>query len=272
MLDEPMRTISELSDLSGRKALLLGGAGHIARAAGDALVELGATVAICDVDADACTRRVAELDVLRAGGAHAVPADLADEADTRAAVRDAAAVLEGIDILVHCAALVGAAERSGWAVPFERQTVDAWDAALRVNVTGAFVAVHEAREALAASGHGSVILFSSIYGSVGPDPSLYGGTGVENPVAYGVSKGGVLQLVRYLSTILAPAVRVNAISPGGVERGQPAEFRTRYEERTPLRRMATEEDVKGAVAFLASDLSSYVTGHDLVVDGGWTAW
>ena len=101
---------------------------------------------------------------------------------------------------------------------------------------------------------------------------LYEGTAMGNPAAYGVSKGGLLQLMRYLSTVCAPKIRVNAISPGGVWRQQPEIFVERYVARTPLGRMAVEEDLKGAVAFLTSDLSSYVTGHNLVVDGGWTAW
>ena len=157
-------------------------------------------------------------------------------------------------------------------MPFEQQTVAAWDSALRVNLTAAFVMAQEGRDALLASGHGSIILFASIYGLVGPDPALYAGTGLANPTAYGVSKGGLIQLTRYLATVMAPRVRVNAIAPGGVWRGQPRTFRERYEARTPLGRMAGEEDLKGAVAYLASDLSSYVTGHTLVVDGGWTAW
>lgn len=95
---------------------------------------------------------------------------------------------------------------------------------------------------------------------------------MANPVGYGVSKGGLLQLMRYLATMLAPRVRVNAIAPGGVWRNQPETFRSRYAARTPLERMASEEDLKGAIAYLASDLSAYVTGHNLVVDGGWTAW
>jgi len=143
---------------------------------------------------------------------------------------------------------------------------------MRVNLTSAFVIVQEAKEALAASGRGSVILFASIYGMVGPDLRLYAGTSMGNPAGYGVSKGGLLQLMRYLATVLAPRVRVNAISPGGVWRQQPEAFHERYTSRTPLSRMAIEEDLKGAVAYLASDLSSYVTGHNLVVDGGWTAW
>jgi NAD(P)-dependent dehydrogenase (short-subunit alcohol dehydrogenase family) len=171
---------------------------------------------------------------------------------------------------VHAAALVGTSTLSGWSAPFAEQSVAAWDEALRVNLTSAFVLVQEARTALRASGHGAVILFGSIYGRVGPDPDLYASTGLTNPVAYGVSKGGILQLMRYMAAELAPEVRVNAISPGGLERGQPEEFLRRYEQRTPLGRMGTESDLKGAIAFLASDLSAYVTGHELVVDGGWT--
>jgi NAD(P)-dependent dehydrogenase (short-subunit alcohol dehydrogenase family) len=101
---------------------------------------------------------------------------------------------------------------------------------------------------------------------------LYEDTGMANAAGYGASKGGLLQLMRYLSTVLAPYVRVNAITPGGVSRGQPDAFQQRYIAKTPLGRMAVEEDLKGAVAYLVSDLAAYVTGHNLVVDGGWTAW
>jgi len=167
---------------------------------------------------------------------------------------------------------VGTSKLEGWAVDISQQSVSAWDEALRVNLTSAFVVTQAAQPILARSGSGSVVLFSSIYGVTAPDFSLYEETGLHNPAAYGASKAGLLQLTRYLATAFAPAVRVNAISPGGVERGQPDTFVRRYAARTPLGRMATEEDLKGAVAYLASDLSRYVTGHNLVVDGGWTAW
>ena len=260
-----MSTVSELMRLDGRRALVAGGAGHIGATAAETLAELGASVAVCDADGER-----AQAVAGRIGGI-AVPADLRGEDGTRAAVRKVAAELGGLDVIVHAAALVGSASLPGWAVPFGEQSVEAWDEALRVNLTSAFVLVQEAQDALAASGHGAVVLFGSIYASVGPEPALYEGTSMANPVAYGVSKGGVLQLMRYLASELAPRVRVNAISPGGIERGQPADFRRRYEERTPLGRMATEPDLKGAIAYLASDLSAYVTGHELVVDGGWTA-
>ena len=267
-----MKTLAQLGDLTGRCALVTGGAGHLGGAAAEALVELGARVAISDRDSDACHAAADALGRSRPGAVHALACDLADEAATRDLARRTEATLGGLDILVHSAAYVGTTTAAGWAVPFATQTVEAWDAAMRVNVTPVFVLAQAAGAALARSGRGSIVVFSSIYGLVGPDLSLYDGTPMANPAGYGASKGALQQLVRYLATVLAPAVRVNAISPGGVRRGQPPVFTGRYEARTPLGRMATEEDLKGAVAYLASDLSAYVTGQNLVVDGGWTTW
>lgn len=266
------RSIAQLMDLSGRKALVSGGAGYVGSVIAEGLVELGASVGLLDVDFEACQARAQRLCTLRKQSAFAIACDLREEHQTRQAMRDVIRTLQGMDILIHCAAYVGTTERPGWAVPFEQQTVEAWDDAMRVNLTSAFVMVHEAKDVLAASGYGSVIFVASTYGLVGPDLSLYQGTRMANPVGYGASKGGLLQLMRHLATGLAPRVRVNAISPGGIWRNQPEVFHQRYVSRTPLGRMAREEDVKGAVAYLASDLSAYVTGHNLVVDGGWTAW
>ena len=268
-----MRSLRELMDLSERRALVTGGAGHLGLAVGEALMEAGARVAVLDLDVAACQQRADALSrAYPKGRALAVSCNLTDERATRGAVRTVLQDLSGLDILIHCAAYVGTTKVPGWAVPFDQQTVEAWDAAMRVNLTSAFVMVQEARETLVASGHGSVILIASTYGLVGPDPTLYDGTPMANPAGYGASKGGLLQLTRYLATVLAPQVRVNAITPGGVWRNHPDAFNQRYVSRTPLKRMATEEDFKGAVVYLASDLSAYVTGHNLVVDGGWTAW
>jgi NAD(P)-dependent dehydrogenase (short-subunit alcohol dehydrogenase family) len=263
-----MNSLQEKMNLSGRRALITGGAGHIGFACAEGLYELGATVALLDKEPATCQDRATRL------GPRALPlqCDLSDEKSTRFAIDSAIQKLGGLDILIHCAAFVGTTEIPGWSEPFEKQTVDAWDKAMRVNVTAAFVMVQQARKALVDSKHASVIFFGSIYGMVGPDMSLYAETSMANPAGYGASKGAVFQLTRYLATVLGPQIRVNSITPGGVVRGQPDVFRQRYEARTPLKRMATEEDLKGAVAYLASDLSAYVTGHNLVVDGGWTAW
>ena len=260
--------------LKGRNAIVTGGAGHIGFAAAQALAELGARVALLDVDAAASRASADKLNQARANSALPRVCDLADEQATRAAIRESISALGGLDVLVHSAAFVGTTGMPGWAAPFEQQTVAAWDAGMRVNLTSAFVMAQEARTALAASGRGSIVFISSIYGMVGADPATYEGTGMnrDRVLAYSASKGGLLQLMRHLATLLAPQIRVNAISPGGIERGQPQAFRDRYAARTPLQRMGTEEDMKGAIAYLASDLSAYVTGHNLVVDGGWTAW
>lgn len=268
-----MRSLKQMMDLSGRRALVTGGAGHIGLAVCEGLVELGATVGILDLDAGACEKTADTLNQTRARAAFSVPCDLRDEQAVRAAVRAAMQHMNGLDVIVHCAAYVGTTQVPGWAVPFEQQSVSAWEAALQVNLTSAFVMVQEAREALQASGKGAVIFFSSTYGMVGPDMRLYEDTSMgRQPAGYAASKGGLLQLTRYLATVLAPRIRVNAITPGGVRRGQPEIFHQRYVARTPLGRMATEEDLKGAAAYLASDLSAYVTGQNLIVDGGWTAW
>lgn len=267
------RSVHQLTDLSGRKVVLTGGAGYVGLAVGEALVELGATVAIVDRDAKACEERAATLSQLqKKGGTVPLGCDLRDEEATRRMIRDAIKKLGGLDILIHCAAYVGTTTVPGWAVPFDQQTVQAWDEAVRVNLTSAFIMVQEARAALEASGHGSVILFGSTYGLVAPDMRLYEDTTMANPAGYGASKGGLLQLTRYLATVLAPKIRVNAVTPGGIHRNEPKIFQQRYVARTPLKRMANEEDMKGAVVYLASDLSAYVTGHNLVIDGGWTTW
>ncbi len=267
-----MKSLRELMNLSGRRAFITGGAGHIGRAVAEGLVELGARVALVDQNMSAAQQAATVINSTRANSAVAFECNLSDEKSTRASVKKVVADFGGLDVLVHCAAFVGETKLDGWSRPFPEQTVAAWDAALRVNLTSALVLAQECRESLSASSGGSIILFSSIYGMVGPDFRIYEGTSMNNPAGYAASKGGLIQLMRYLSTLFAPKIRVNTVSPGGVWRDQHPEFHEKYKARTPMGRMATEEDLKGAVAYLASDLSGYVTGQNIAVDGGWTAW
>ncbi len=268
-----MRSVGELIDLRDRVGLITGGAGYLGSAIGEALAELGANIALLDIQREKCllvTGCIAEQCQVKT---LPLVVDMEDEEELRSVADKVLDRFGRLDILVHCAALVGTSELRGWGVPFAAQSADTWRKALEVNMTAPFVLTQACAEALAESGHGSVINISSIYGIVGTDPGLYEGTPMGGvPGAYAASKGGLVQWTRWLATALAPQVRVNAISMGGVWRGQHEEFHQRYKERTPLQRMATEEDVKGAVAYLASDLSQYVTGQNVVVDGGWTAW
>lgn len=261
-----MSRIADLLRLDGRVALITGGAGHLGRAMTAALVELGAKVALVDRDPAATEAAASAL------GATGYALDLADDAAVRALPTTVQGRLGGLDILINNAAFVGTSTLQGWAVPFAEQSVETWRQCLDVNLTAAFALTQAAAPLLAASGRGSVINVASIYGVVGPDNGLYAGTSMGNPAAYAASKGGLIQLTRWLATTLAPKIRVNALTPGGIARGQPQAFVERYVTRTPLGRMATEADMIGAVVYLASDLSAYVTGQNMIVDGGWTAW
>jgi NAD(P)-dependent dehydrogenase (short-subunit alcohol dehydrogenase family) len=267
-----MSSLSELMDLSDRVALVTGGAGHIGRTIVDVLAELGATTVVVDLDAATCDEVATDVADRRGTTVLAEPADLLADGDARRVVRTVVDRAGGLDILVHAAAFVGTDAVPGWSAPFEEQSEAAWRAALELNLTTAFVLAQEAAPALRRSGRGSVVNVSSIHGIVSPQPSMYEGTDMTSPAAYAASKGGIIQLTRWLAAWMAPDVRVNTLSPGGVLRRQPEAFVDRYAARTPLQRMATEDDLRGAVAYLASDLSAYVTGHNLVVDGGWTAW
>lgn len=265
-----MRDLKTLMDMTGRRALITGGAGHLGRTMGESLAELGAEVLLVDVPG-APTQKVAD-EIATRWGVNVTALDC-DLEDANARVALAAQVVQGgLSVLVNNAAFVGTTGLRGWTESFAEQSVETWRRALEVNLTAGFHLCQLFAPALTVGKGGSVINIASIYGQLAPDWALYEDTAMANPAAYGASKGGLIQFTRWLSTTLAPQVRVNAIAPGGIARGQPERFVTRYAKRTPLQRMATEEDFCGAVAYLASDLSNYVTGQVLTVDGGWGAW
>jgi NAD(P)-dependent dehydrogenase (short-subunit alcohol dehydrogenase family) len=225
-------------------------------------------VVVVDLDETACA---ATADDLPGSGHVPLGANLLDPQGLTSVV-DAVTELGACDVLVNNAAFTGTSGVPGYAVPFEEQTDDAFALALALNLTAPFSLTRRLAPLLRATGHGSVVNVSSIYGLVGPNMGLYAGTRMGNPAAYAASKGGIAQLTRYLSTVLAPDVRVNAFAPGGIARGQDEAFVERYEALTPLGRMGTEDDFRGVVTWLASDASAYVTGQVVAVDGGWTAW
>lgn len=266
-----MTPLSQMMDLHGRTALVTGAAGHIGRAIAFTLAELGAGLVLVDLPGSQLRAVAGEL---AAAGAvvDAEACDLEQGAERERLVAAVRGRHEALDILVNNAAFVGTSGLEGWAKPFLEQSVDTWRRALEVNLTAAFDLCKSLTPELQRGRGASIINIGSIYGEFGPDWRLYEGTAMANPAAYASSKGGLLQLTRWLATTLGPMIRVNAISPGGVARNQPEAFVARYVERTPLGRMATEDDFRGAVAYLASDMSRYVTGQNLSVDGGWGIW
>nr|WP_319395134.1 SDR family oxidoreductase [uncultured Desulfobacter sp.] len=265
-----MRTIQNLINLEGRRALITGGAGHIGHAMAEAIAELGGGLILVDL-AGADYPFLDRLKKLT-DDIECIDCDLEKE-DQRTKLMDKIkSDKKGLDILINSAAFVGTTDLKGWGTPFEEQTVDTWRRAVEVNLTACFDIIKQATPLLRESNHPSVINIGSTYGVVGPDYALYEGTTMGNAAAYAAAKGGLVQLTRWLATTLAPKIRINMISPGGVYRNQNEAFVNRYEARTPLERMATEEDFKGITAYLSSDLSNYVTGQNFMIDGGWTAW
>ena len=267
-----MRDLSSLADLSGRVAVITGGAGHLGRAMASALSQSGCTIVLIDRDPEVIENARAELSASVSTNIYAVTCDLENEEARVNMARKVAVDHLKVDILINNAGFVGDNNLKGWTTPFTEQSIETWRRALEVNLTAPFHLAQLFAPLLIASGKGSIVNISSIYGLLGPDMSLYDRTSMGNPAGYAASKGGLIQLTRWLATTLAPRVRVNAISPGGIGRGQPESFVTQYIARTPLNRMGTEEDFLGVIAFLSSDLSAWVTGQNIVVDGGWSVW
>lgn len=261
-----------MTDMSGHRALITGATGHLGKVIAETLVELGANLVLVDRPGSNFEKLERELLNIRKTNLISVVCDLENEIDRDSLVKKVKADGLGISCLINNAAFVGDSNIKGWATSFELQTTTSWRRAIEVNLTAAFHLCQSFASELQLSKKGSIINIGSIYGECGPDWSLYEGTSMGNPAAYAVSKGGLLQLTRWLATTMSPSVRVNAISPGGLLRNQSELFVQRYVKRTPLGRMANEADFRGAIIYLATDMSSYVTGQNLCVDGGWGVW
>ncbi len=177
---------------------------------------------------------------------------------------------EKIDLLVNNAAYYG--DINGFDTNFKGETVEAWEQVIKVNLIAPFFLVQTLHSNLMQSKIASIINIGTMYTQIGPNPDLYESTNMNNPGSYTASKSGLLGITRWLSTILSPSIRVNMISPGGVYRGQEDIFVKRYIERVPLNKFCREEDVSNLVLFLASKESSYITGQNFLLDGGFTSW
>ncbi len=254
--------------LAGRDGLITGGFGPLGLALANHLAESGANVIAVDLPE--------QIDRVRVEEVHprvvAMPCDLLVGEQIEKLVARVEKKVNGLSFLINNAAFTGGSGLGGYACPFEEQTDEAFDAALALNLAVPFRLTRRLTPSLRRSNNGSIVNIASIYGLVGPDLSLYSGTSMGNPAGYAASKGGLIQLTRYLATVLAPDIRVNCVNPGGIFRGQDQVFVDRYETRTPLGRMATEADLVGTVNWLVGDSAAYVTGQAIAVDGGWTAW
>lgn len=258
-------------DLAGKQVLITGGAGLLGGQFARALAKAGANLVVSDLNGDSCRALVAEITSTTDREVLSIEADITQPPSVAAMVNEAVERCGNIDILVNCAQ---AQSMDGATKPFEEFSLEVWNKIMGVDVTGTFLCCQAVGRHMAEHRGGTIINISSIYGSVGPNFHIYDGTEVSPPPAiYSVTKAGIVGLTRYLATYWADkGIRVNALTPGGVLSQQDPRFVEQYSERTPMGRMANKEDLTGALLYLVSDSASYVTGHNLVVDGGWTAW
>ncbi len=268
-----------LFDLSGRVAVVTGGMGQLGAEYAAGLAARGMRVAIFDL---ATGPRPGGADLsaaLAAGTIRAFVVDVTERGSIERATDDLVAEWGVPHLLVNNAGLDSPPDAPAEEVgSFEEFPVASFDRVMDVNVKGTLLCCQVVGGRMAAAGSGSIVNISSIYGLLSPVQSLYDfrreeGETFVKPVAYSVSKSAVLNLTRYLATYWAASgVRVNTLTLAGVADDQPAAFVEAYSARMPLGRMAQAHEYVGAVVFLASDASSYVTGSNLVVDGGWSAW
>ena len=255
--------------LSGRKILVTGAAGHLGRALCEYFVSDGAIVFAVDLNEKGLASLESDLKPAE-GSFFAFSTDLSDEEQRAGLVEQLGAQTKSLDGAVFAAAFVGTSDLEGWSVDFPHQSLSTWRKALELNLTAPFH-LTQLLEPLLSEGNGpSIVNIGSIYGSIGPDWSLDEGLDMSNPAAYAASKGGLLQLTRWLARTLGPEIRVNSVAPGGIFREQPDQFVERYVKKTPLEKMATERDVVGGIVYLLSGASSHVTGQEIVVDGGFS--
>lgn len=278
-----MTDVKKLFDLNGKVAIVTGALGLIGKHHCLALAEAGANIVVADLNESACQQFADTLPTESLG----IDVNIIDKASVEN-LRDKTLNKFGrIDILVNNAAIndVFVPKDSFGENPqtaaelsmFENYPLDMWQKSLDVNLTGTFLCSQIIGKVMAESGKGSIINIASTYGMVGPDQSIYkkpdGTQSFYKSAAYPATKGAIINFTRFLAAYWGnKGVRVNTLSPGGVENNQDEYFVKNYSAKTMLGRMASPDDYKGAIVFLASDASSYMTGANLVVDGGWTAW
>ena len=265
-------------DLSGRTAAVTGGSGILGRRMCRGLLDAGASVAVVDVRGDEARALAEELSAATGGRALGFAADVREPAQVAAVIARVEADLGPLRILVNNAATKGT-DMAAFFAPYEEYELETWRQVTAVNLDGMFLASQAAGRVMRAHGlGGTIIQTSSIYGLVAPDQRIYAGSeyegrAINTPAVYAATKAAVVGLTRHLAAYWAEiGIRVNAIAPGGVASGQNETFQRKYAARVPMGRMAEADDMVGAVLFLASDASSYITGQVLAIDGGLSAW
>jgi NAD(P)-dependent dehydrogenase (short-subunit alcohol dehydrogenase family) len=264
-------------DLAGKVAVVTGGAGLLGQVFCQALVTAGANIAIIDIDKNKADETATKINKEKNQKVLAFACDITSPDSVSSMVKTVVNQLGRIDILLNNAASKGS-NLDQFFAPFENYSLQTWREVMAVNIDGLFLVAQSVGNQMKAQGGGSIIQISSIYGVFAPDQRIYEGSeyngrAINTPAVYSVSKAAVIGLTSYLSTYWADSkIRVNTLTPGGIASGQNGEFNKKYSNRVPLGRMGEASELAGALIYLASDASSYVTGQNIIVDGGLSAW
>lgn len=268
----------QLFSLKNKNAIITGAMGILGKRFCSGLAEFGANVALVDLDQDAVDKFALELSDDYGIKAVGIACDISSPESVRNMVAKSVTELGEVNIL-HNNAAGKSNDLDAFFAPFEEYSLEQWREIMSVNIDGMFLVAQAVGKQMVVQGKGgSIIQTASIYGIMAPDQRIYEGSfylgrQINTPAVYSASKAAVVGLTKYLATYWSEkGIRVNTLTPGGVESGQNQDFKRNYSARIPLGRMAERDEMVGALIYLASDASSYVTGHNLIVDGGLQAW
>jgi len=263
--------IHKLFDMKERVVIITGAAGLLGSQYAHGLSQAGANVVLADMNYSECKKIEQKLISKYDVSPLSIKLDLTDPKSIKSMISKTMKKYSKIDVLINNAADQGNPKLR--TTKFEDFPLSYWNKAISVNLTGVFLCCQEVGKVMTRQKKGIVINISSTYGLVAPDQRIYGKSGQNSAVFYATTKSAILNLTRYLASYWqGKGIRVNTLSPGGVEKNQDKFFVKKYSEKTMLGRMAKKDEYIGAILFLSSDASSYMTGSNLIVDGGWTAW
>ncbi len=265
-------------DLTGKTAIVTGGVGVLGRHFCAGLAEHGANIAVVDLDEKIAGKFAEELASCYGVKTIGISCDVSSPDSVKKMVSQVVSELQEINIL-HNNAASKSGDLDAFFAPFEEYSIEEWKKIMSVNIDGMFLVAQAVGKKMVEQGNGgSIIQTASIYGIMAPDHKIYEGSSylgkeINTPAVYSASKGAIVALTKYLATYWPDKnIRVNTLTPGGVESGQNDEFKLKYSDRVPMKRLAKPDEMVGALIFLASDASSYVTGQNIIVDGGLSAW
>lgn len=261
----------DIFDVTKKTVIITGAAGLLGPEYAEGLSQYGANIVLADIDYSKCKKIAIELSKKYRVDPLPIKVNISDKKSIKNLVNKTLKKYSKIDILINNAVYQGNDKIRN--TKFVDLPLSIWNKAVAVNLTGMFLCCQEIGRIMENQKSGVIINISSTYGVVAPDQRIYGKSGQNAAIFYSATKSAVLNLTRYLASYWhGKGIRVNTLTPGGVEKDQDLDFIKKYSAKTMLGRMARKDEYVGAIIFLASDASSYMTGSNLIVDGGWTAW